>query len=296
MKKRLFLIFTIYLLLSIALASLRGGYVTILGITGFSLSSIIGFILLGIGTVWCIMKYGTIIKPIYIILAVWLGVSLLEMIFRIRNFSSSLISLPNMIIWWMGILVGYIYTLTRNMLIRVFMVVIPLCVVLWCIGPGYRLFLHKLNYGTYNGQTMEKINMPIVFSNQNNENIDISIFKGKYVILNFWNSYCGVCFEEFPDVQKFFNQIKNNKNVLFYSIHCAYTDKGENFKTGYSILQNEGYSFPCLSLSINGTIIKALNIKVYPTMLIIDKESRIVHKGNIESVERIMSRLRCFSD
>lgn len=291
MKKRLFLIFAISLFLSIALASLRGGYISILGMTGFPLSSLVGYVVLGAGTIWTIVKYRAKIKPLYIVLSIWLGVSILDLVFRIQDFSSSLISLPNIVIWWLGILMGYIYTTMKNKIVRGSLIVISLCFVLWGSGAGYKLFLHKLNFGTFHGEVKEKIMSPIVFRNECNENINLSDFKGKYVILDFWNSYCGVCFREFPEVERLYAQIKNDSNILFYSVHCFYTERGETYKTGNDILHNEGYYFPCLSLPIQSHVVKSLNIKAYPTVLIMDKQSNIIHRGNIESVKKKVSEL-----
>lgn len=291
MRKKILLIFIIFLLLSTALASLRGGYITILGMTGFPLSSLVGFILLGIGTAWCVIKYKSTIKPGYILLAVWLGVSIFDLIPRLCHFSTSLISFPNIVIWWLGILVGFLYGIMKNTIARICLVISSLIIVSWCSGPGYRMFVHKLNFGTFNGQVKEYIISPIIFNDQNNESIELTSLIEEYIVLDFWNSSCGFCYQEFPEIQKLYDEISNIDGISIYSVHCFHMDKDETYGTGANILQKKGYSFPCLSIPINGYTVELLNIKAYPTVLIIDKNSNVIHRGSLKSAFNTINKL-----
>ncbi len=259
--------------------------------TGFPLSSLVGFILIGIGTAWCVIKCKTKIKPGYIILAIWLGVSILDLIPRFFHFSSSLISFPNIVIWWLGILIGFIYAILKNIIARVCLIILSLIVVSWCCGPGYRMFVHKLNFGTFNGRTKEYIISPIVFSDRNNESIKLISLVKEYVVFDFWNSYCGVCYQEFPEVQKLYDEIRNIDGISLYSVHCFHMNKEETYKTGADILQKRGYSFPCISAPIDGYTMELLNIKAYPTVLIIDKDSNVIHRGSWESAVNTIHKL-----
>lgn len=40
------------------------------------------------------------------------------------------------------------------------------------------------------------------FTDQRGDNLNLSDFRGKYIILHFWASYCGPCVVEFPDLIK----------------------------------------------------------------------------------------------
>ncbi|MNY52968.1 Thiol:disulfide interchange protein TlpA [compost metagenome] len=55
--------------------------------------------------------------------------------------------------------------------------------------------------------------------------VQFSDFKGKYVLVDFWASWCGPCRAENPNVLKAYNQYKN-KN--FTVVGVSLDDKGEN--------------------------------------------------------------------
>lgn len=51
--------------------------------------------------------------------------------------------------------------------------------------------------------------------NQENKTIALSQFKGKYVLLNFWASWCPPCIEELPQLRDINRKFKNSNFVLF---------------------------------------------------------------------------------
>lgn len=57
--------------------------------------------------------------------------------------------------------------------------------------------------------------------------VQFSDFKGKYVLVDFWASWCGPCRAENPNVLKAYNQYKD-KN--FTVVGVSLDDKGENWK------------------------------------------------------------------
>jgi peroxiredoxin len=54
----------------------------------------------------------------------------------------------------------------------------------------------------------------ILSSTPEGKEIRLSDFKGKYVLLDFWASWCGPCVKQFPDLTKLYNQYKDKGFVI----------------------------------------------------------------------------------
>lgn len=71
--------------------------------------------------------------------------------------------------------------------------------------------------------------------------VKLSDFLGKPVVLNFWASWCGPCKSEMPDFEDAFQEYGDEINFVMVNL----TDgTGETLETAKAFLEEAGYSFP----------------------------------------------------
>jgi hypothetical protein len=59
----------------------------------------------------------------------------------------------------------------------------------------------------------------------------------------------------------------------------------------FQILKENRYTFPTLIIDRKNNIIKELPLKIYPTVIIFDKEGTLVYQGDIKYVDKIIEKI-----
>ena len=98
--------------------------------------------------------------------------------------------------------------------------------------------------------------------------VDIASFKGKYLYIDLWASWCGPCCKEVPHLQAIEKEFQDS-NVVFISISTD-TDK-EAWKNKMLELDMHGNQLH----DRNNTLCNTLNVKGIPFFLIYDKEGKL---------------------
>lgn len=101
----------------------------------------------------------------------------------------------------------------------------------------------------------------------NGKTVTLSKLKGKKIILNFWATTCPYCKIEMPELNKFY---QNNKNdVVLLAI-----DIGEDKSTVENYLEGKGYSFDVL-LDSDAKVAMDYKVQFIPMSFFIDKDGII---------------------
>lgn len=111
------------------------------------------------------------------------------------------------------------------------------------------------------------------------ENISLSDFRGKYVLVNFWATWCPPCRAEMPDLNQFHQENKEDFVVIGVNIGDSRTKVKE-------FITNNGYDYPIL-LDQTKEVSTIYHISAIPTSYFIGPTGRIqyIKRGLISKSE-----------
>jgi thiol-disulfide isomerase/thioredoxin len=284
MKARTFLkIWLLSLALSLIIAPLRSHYGG-----GFPVSTLIGFVLALYLTMFCIYRYEKHLNTGLILLALMIGLWFINIPIRVLDFSGTLLSLPDPLAHSLGIICGALYWRMKAPLN--FAALVLCCIVpVYMYFQGYDQWISKLNYGTFTGK-VEAYALPAKFEafDEQKNIIDEDDLNGKIALLDFWYTGCGICFKKFPHVQAAYEKFKDDASVKIIAVDKPLEDDkpGEAF----SMIRREGYTFPVV-IAGDENLPENLGVKFYPTTFVIDRQGKIVYRGDIQGAVATVEEL-----
>ncbi len=103
----------------------------------------------------------------------------------------------------------------------------------------------------------------------NGKPLSLSSLRGKYVVLDFWGTWCGWCIKGIPQMKEYYNKYKGKFEIL--SIDC--NDTEEKWKAGV-----KKYELPWLNVynPRDSKVLSDYAIQGFPTKIIIGPDGKIV--------------------
>ena len=106
------------------------------------------------------------------------------------------------------------------------------------------------------------------------EEVQLSDFLGKPIVLNFWASWCGPCKAEMPDIEESYKTYGDQIHFLIVNL----TDGGtETVETASAYIASQGYTFP-LYYDTAMEAAYAYGISAIPTTFFIGADGALVHQ------------------
>lgn len=99
------------------------------------------------------------------------------------------------------------------------------------------------------------------------DNIALEDYRGKYVLINFWATWCGYCKDEMPDLQAFSDE---NEDLVVIAVNVE-----ESRELVEKYISEGGYTFD-VALDSEGDLSKAYYISSFPTSIFIDRYGNLI--------------------
>ena len=103
----------------------------------------------------------------------------------------------------------------------------------------------------------------------NGNNLALSSLRGKYLVLDFWGSWCGWCIKGFPEMKDYYQKHASKLEIL--SIDC--NDTQDKWKAA---VQKNKLPWKNVYCPSSADVLKNYAISGFPTKIIIDPEGHIV--------------------
>ena len=107
-----------------------------------------------------------------------------------------------------------------------------------------------------------------------NKKVSLKDFKGKYIFLNFWATWCGPCIDEMPSMERLYKKFKTRKNfeMLAVSVDKGGAEVVEKFKA-----ENK-FTFTVL-LDRDSEVAGAYGVMGIPSTYLIDPQGYVINRA-----------------
>jgi DsbE subfamily thiol:disulfide oxidoreductase len=102
--------------------------------------------------------------------------------------------------------------------------------------------------------------------------VHLADFKGKVVVLNFWQSSCDPCAAEAPFMQRAWTQLQS-QGIVFIGVDMLDTANG-----AHAFLHTYGITYPIVADTANGTTGSDYGINGFPETYFIDQNGTVIAK------------------
>ena len=103
----------------------------------------------------------------------------------------------------------------------------------------------------------------------NGQPLKLSSLRGRYVVIDFWGSWCGWCIKGIPKMKEYYAKYKEKMEIL--GVDC--NDSEEKWKAAVSQYQLPWLHVYCTRKS---TVLADYAVRGFPTKVIVDPEGKIV--------------------
>ncbi|HHW30760.1 MAG TPA: TlpA family protein disulfide reductase [Clostridiaceae bacterium] len=121
--------------------------------------------------------------------------------------------------------------------------------------------------------------------------VSLSDFRGKYVFMNFWATWCGYCVQEMPDLDKAYKEMEKEGDAVIIAVNVQ-----EELETVKKFIEEGNLSMPVL-MDYKGEASRLYGIHVsgIPVTYVIDREGalygRIIGATDYDTIMGVLEEI-----
>ena len=243
--------------------------VSFLGSFSFHIKLIFGSILYFFFTVLSI-KYFKTIKPIFILIFILCPLLFFNLRIGLSNFERNWVVVPSTVFLILSTIFGFLFSKTTSKVIPSFLLAL-ICTWYLFFSEKYE---DKMQYGVTKHENIN-FSTPQFKLYSSKGVIFNTTLSHKILILDFWNTYCGPCYELFPTIDTIYKKLDTSKYEIA-TVNIPFS--GDKKEDNYNILDKYNYSFVNL-FAEDKKIADSFGVKYYPTTIVI-KGNNVIYRGD----------------
>jgi len=219
------------------------------------------------------------------VLIITLPPALIYLPIHVFTFMPSRISMPASLANFWGIGMALLVYYARKTILKGAYVITFAAVTIYVFNTGYQGWLNYLNFGTYTGTVSEPVDNFTLYRAKDAW-LPADSLKNKLVVLDFWDTACGICIRKFPVFDQKRKYYSKYKNVKFYSVNIPL--KTDTLNQAFATIKGRGFNFPNLFM-FGGVEMEKFKVKAYPTVILLLNGEKVIFRGEIEDVDKYIT-------
>jgi thiol-disulfide isomerase/thioredoxin len=197
---------------------------------------------------------------------------------HITEFKDTIIAFTSSFAFLLGILFAILWNskIRKSFLIGATLIILPI----WSIVLTDQ-FIRYADTSEVKVGSNAKLKQ-IVITDRTGENRAEDLLQYKILILNFWNTGCGVCKKEFPIFNSIYTDLKNKAGVKIISVNVPL--QRDSIDQAHNYVAAAGYKFPVYYMEQKEAF-EAFGITSYPTILMIKGGNKVELIEDINELE-----------
>lgn len=119
------------------------------------------------------------------------------------------------------------------------------------------------------------------------EEFSLSSFKGNYVLVDFWASWCPPCRESNPKLVRLYHDLKDKKFKNGASFHVLSVSLDKNVDKWRNAVEADKLEWPAHISDLKGwesALGSAYDVRAIPTAFLVSPEGKVILKGNLHDI------------